>query len=285
MSSDPPRSGEMLQKEADLFREPIESLPDPCMRDRKPPAATPPGDGAPAEPEVAPFQIPFGDRRLQGDIFGPALPDIALVLHGAGQHHRGKMRPLRLELLERGLGTSAVDLIGHGETGGALLGSSLAERSRQVRAVIDGLGLADRGPLAILAASMGAHTAVDLVADYEVDRLVLVVPAMYGSAAHAVPFGDEFTAAIRRPDSWKDSIGWERLATFRGELLIIAGADDKVIPRGVIERYERGAPRARRSHLELVPKAGHLLFTELRQRHPEAVPPLVDAIADGLRQR
>ncbi len=236
-------------------------------------------------PTVEPFRVPFEGVALCGDVMGGALPDLALMLHGAGQHHRGKMEPLRRELAARGVGTCAVDLIGHGETGGELRSSSLAHRTRQVRAVIDALELVSRGPLALTAASMGAHTAVDLLAHYRVRALVLVVPAMYATAAHAVPFDAGFTEIIRRPQSWKDARGWERLAAFTGRLLVIVGAEDRVIPRGVIERYGRGAPNARESRLIEVPRVGHLLFSELREREPAQVPPLVDAMADTLRRR
>ncbi len=232
---------------------------------------------------IEPFQVPFDGASLRGDVLGGALPDLALMLHGAGQHHRGKMRALRDELAARGVGTCAVDLIGHGETGGELRESSLELRTRQVCAVIDALGLCARGALAVTAASMGAHTAVDLLDHYPVGRLVLVVPAMYASAAQEVPFGAGFTEIIRRPQSWRQARGWELLEGFTGCLLVIAGAEDKVIPRGVIERYRRGAPNAHRSEVIEVPNAGHLLFSELRERNPEAVPPLVDAMADALR--
>jgi hypothetical protein len=149
--------------------------------------------------------------------------------------------------------------------------------------VIDALGLSARAPLVVTAASMGAHTAVDLLDHYPVGALVLVVPAMYASAAQEVPFGAGFSEIIRRPRSWERARGWELLEGFTGRLLVIAGAEDDVIPRGVIERYRRGAPHARQSEVIEVPNAGHLLFSELRERDPEAVPPLVDAMADALR--
>ncbi len=236
------------------------------------------------QPTMDPFQIPFEGVLLQGDVLGGNLPDLAVMIHGGGQHHRGKMRPLRQELAERGVGTCAFDLIGHGQTGGELRTSSLAHRTRQVCAVIDALELGSRGPLAITAASMGAHTAVDLLHHYDVGSLVLVVPAMYASAAHDVAFDQGFTDIIRRPESWQQSLGWELLASYEGKLAVIAGVEDRVIPRGVIRRFHESASNACSKVLIDVQDTGHMLFSELRERAPEKVPPLVDVIVDTLRQ-
>jgi len=228
------------------------------------------------------FEVEFEGRALRGDAFGPDLPAQALLLHGGGKHHRGKMRPLRLDLLERGVGSWAFDFIGHGETGGELKTSSLAERTAQAVAVIDALGLAERGPLALSAASMGAHTAVDLLERYEVDRLVLVVPAMYATAAQAVRFDQGFTEIIRRPQSWRGARGWEILRRFRGRLLVVAAELDDVIPEGVVELYGSSATNASESSTLILDGVGHMCFTELRERDPAAMQRVVDRIADTL---
>jgi len=231
------------------------------------------------------FQVRFGERALAGDAYGPDLADQVLMLHGGGEHHRGKMRPLRLDLAERGVGSFAFDFVGHGETGGVLGTTSLRERSDQAAAVIDALGLAARGPMALSAASMGAHTAVDLLGRYRIDRLILVVPAMYATAAHDVRFDQGFSEVIRRPESWRDAAGWQRLRGYRGRLLVIAAELDTVIPKGVVELYTSCAAGAAENSAMTLAGVGHMCFTELRERDPAAMQRVVDRIAKTLRPR
>lgn len=229
------------------------------------------------------FAVDFEGRALIGEVLGPDLPAQVLMLHGGGEHHRGKMRPLRLDLAARGVGSCAFDCIGHGETGGELASSSLEQRTRQAAAVIDALDLTARGPLALSAASMGAHTAVELLEPYEVDRLVLVVPAMYAEAACRVRFGSGFSEIIRRPESWRDARGWQILRRFRGRLLVVAAELDDVIPAGVIELYATSATGAAQSRLITLEGIGHMCFTELRERDPAAMQRVVDQMAEVLR--
>ena len=223
------------------------------------------------------FEVRFGAHTLVGDELGADLPRRVLMLHGAGEAHRGKMLPLRRELEERGFGSVAFDFVGHGETGGELSRSSLAERTAQARVVIRERGL-DREPLAVIAASMGAHTAVMLTERVEVDRLVLVVPAMYATEAYGVRFDAGFTEIIRRPGSWETAYGWEVLGRFAGKLLVIAAERDAVIPGGVIDRYHEGATSAASRVLHTIPGVGHMCFTELRETDPAGMAPVLDVI-------
>jgi pimeloyl-ACP methyl ester carboxylesterase len=234
-------------------------------------------------PSKACFEVEFEGRALEGDVLGPDLPHRVLMLHGGGEHHRGKMHPLRLDLAERGVGSWAFDFIGHGETGGDLRTSSLEQRTEQAVAVIDALGLAEQGPLALSAASMGAHTAVELLERYDVDRLVLVVPAMYATAARSVRFDQGFSEIIRRPESWRDARGWEILGRFRGRLLVIAAELDDVIPKGVVELYGSSAINAAENRTLILEGVGHMCFTELRSNDPPAMQRVVDRIADLIR--
>jgi pimeloyl-ACP methyl ester carboxylesterase len=180
----------------------------------------------------------------------------------------------------RGIGSCAFDFLGHGESGGELTGSSLKARTEQAEAVIATQRLAK--PLKLMAASMGAYSAVRLTDRFPVAAMVLIVPAMYAAAAYAAPFGGSFRALIRQPDSWRASDAWEVLARFRGRLLVVAGECDTVIPRGVIRRIVDAAESAASRRLFIAPRASHRALTDLRANNPGELARVLDLIAETL---
>ncbi|MCJ7830777.1 MAG: alpha/beta hydrolase [Desulfobacterales bacterium] len=229
-----------------------------------------------------PFRVDFGDRALVGDVLTGDASARVLILHGAGNSERKRFEPLRRHLAARGISSCAFDFIGHGDTGGQLIGSSLEERTGQACRVIDAQAV--RRPLALVAASMGAYTAVKLLEHYPVEVLVLLVPAMYAAEAYRVPFGPGFSETIRRPESWQSSDAWALLAAYAGRLLIVAAENDTVIPPGVIRRLHDSAVRARDRRLCIVPGVSHFVFTELRARDPEGLARVQALIVGVLRE-
>lgn len=122
-----------------------------------------------------------------------------------------------------------------------------------------------REPLTLIAASMSAHTAIQLTQFFNVENLVLLVPAVYTRRAYHLPFGPEFSAAIRVPESWSESDAFDVLAGFRGNILVVAAECDDVIPFEVPQRIHASAGNARMRKLHVIPEAGHrLLFPQER---------------------
>ena len=199
------------------------------------------------------FEISFDHHRLKGDMWDDECR--AIVLHGAGQSSRERFSRLRAHLNTRGLPSVGFDFIGHGETGGRLTGSSLSSRTEQATAVIR---QTCKEPLTLIAASMGAYTAILLTRVFRVTNLVLLVPAVYTSRAYHLPFGPEFSAAIRTPYSWKDSDAFGILEAFTGNLLVVAAENDSVIPEEVIDMIRQSAVLARSRHVYTVPGSAHL---------------------------
>jgi pimeloyl-ACP methyl ester carboxylesterase len=228
------------------------------------------------------FQVNFGDRTLIGDILGPQNAPRVLVLHGAGKSNRGRFRTLREELIAKGISSAAFDFVGHGETGGDLKSSSLGSRTRQACRVVDSLNLPQ--PLAVIGASMSAYTAVKLLAHFQIKSLILLVPAMYASQAYTTPFNRGFSDIIRQPQSWVRSDAWRLLADFTGRLLIVAGENDQVIPRDVINRIYDSAVNAAERKLYIAPKASHFVFTDLRENNPAEFKYVFDQICTVLRK-
>jgi len=210
-----------------------------------------------------PFELPFGNNLLRGDRY--ATECRAIVLHGAGQSSRARFSRLRRSLHDNGLPTVSFDFIGHGETGGSLPGSTLHARTDQAAAVIR---YACREPLTLIAASMSGYTALKLLDACAVENLILLVPAVYTRRAYDLPFGPAFSAAIRRPGSWRDSDAFGLLSRFKGRLLIVAAETDDVIPREVVEGLFAAATEVESRHLHIVPGSRHLaLFPRDVDRH------------------
>lgn len=225
------------------------------------------------------FTTPFEQFTLRGDhIAGDCASDV-LVLHGAGQSARARLSMMRNSLQERNIGTTALDFIGHGDTGGELAQSSVASRTRQAQAVITSRQL--RRPLAVIGFSMGASNAIKLAQLDTVSSLVLIVPGVYTPEANDVPFGPEFSTVIRRERSWADTDAWEILSQFRGRLLVIAAENDIVIPREIPERLVASAINAQWRKLLIVERAEHRrLFSLLKEEDASRYEATIDLIAE-----
>jgi pimeloyl-ACP methyl ester carboxylesterase len=210
------------------------------------------------------FEIAFPGYALQGDRMRSEAGRDAFYLHGAGQSSRAGAYDTR-ELLQRhGVGTSAIDYIGHGETGGPLAASSLHCRLDQARALVRARHVS--GPLTLIGSSMGGYDAIKLSERLPVRSLILVVPAVFTPAAFDKPFGPAFSAVIRRHRSWDDTDAWDILSAFRGRLLVIAAEQDAVIPAEIPERIVASARAA--EHKELIVPRGTLhsrVFSVIRE--------------------
>jgi pimeloyl-ACP methyl ester carboxylesterase len=197
--------------------------------------------------------VPFGTTLLKGDLLGnPQL----IILHGAGQAtSRKNFSELRNSMLERQVGSAALDFIGHGETGGQLLGSSLQSRTAQSIDFIKNVSVTE--PLSLLGSSMSGYTAVRLTEFFNISSLILLVPAMYDRAAYTTPFGSEFSEIVRKPASWNDSDAWEILKKFKGHLLVISAELDEVIPFAVVEKIIKSAVSAASVQHKVIESKGH----------------------------
>ncbi|MBN2005269.1 MAG: alpha/beta fold hydrolase [Anaerolineae bacterium] len=214
------------------------------------------------------FTINFERHLIKGDVFRPEKCATTLVmLHGAGMGTRDRYRDFRTRLAQRSLGSVAFDFVGFGETGGDVGESSLQSRTEQACAVIKALGL--NPPLRLFGASMGGYTAVKLLEFYPVESAILFVPAMYDIAAYSVPFGEEFSKIIRKPESWVASDAWKILQKFRGRLLVVAAGQDNIIPHDVIRRIAEAAANTAEREIYTVRQSPHLLIHYLSQDERE----------------
>ncbi|MEE4606927.1 MAG: alpha/beta fold hydrolase [Desulfobacteraceae bacterium] len=222
------------------------------------------------------FELPFENEILRGDAYAERCDTI--VLHGAGKSSRARFSRLREGLNANGIPTVSFDFIGHGETGGALVGSSLQGRTAQAAAVIRHRGCE---PLTLIGASMGAYTAIKLAETFSVDNLILLVPAVYTPQAYETPFGPAFSTVIRVPGSWQDSDAFRILEEFKGNLLVTAAEADAVIPMAVIQKIQASAHQAETNRLHIVPESRHLSLFPTQQDFQLALDMMVDVCRGG----
>jgi len=226
-----------------------------------------PSGQAPSTAVRTPFAVAHGPAVLHGSQLGrpPGERPRLLSLHGGGQTDHRRMDYLLEPLAAAGWASAAFDHIGHGTTGGSLLGSSLQDRLAQARSVIGALGL--QRPGALLATSMGGHIACRLLDELQPRLLVLFSPAAYVAEAESLPFGPAFQQALRSSTGFAASPAFAALRRFRGRLLLVWGEHDGVIPPAVQALYARSAATAQVEVLHL-PGADHRLHLWLQQ-HPQ----------------
>ncbi|MBF5005817.1 alpha/beta fold hydrolase [Diaphorobacter caeni] len=196
----------------------------------------------------------FEGRMIYSDSLSTGTGGYALCIHGGGASGSTTYQGLRQFLLNHGVGSTALDCIGHGRTGGRFEDSSLASREQQILTVAQQQAIA---PTILVGASMGAYNAILLAKQLGVHHLVLVVPGIYVPDAFHIPFGPEFTATIRRERSWEDSDAWNAISEFTGRLLVVAAELDEVIPAEIPQKLISSATRAEFSQLVTVPEAKH----------------------------
>jgi len=225
------------------------------------------------------FDVPFQTTLLRGSrCTPPAATQTAVVLHGGGTSTADGLAELRDFLHARQIATLAFDAVGHGRTGGAQLGTTLAQRVQQVVAVVQSQGMRPDS-VALLGFSMGAYVAAKAATQLGVARLCLAIPAAYATRAYEVPFGPQFSQILRTPGSWRQSDAFDLVADFQGHLLVVSAEEDQVVPQEIPHTYvKRAAQSASRQH-HIIARAGHKL-SEHYAREPQARQDVYRLMAD-----
>ncbi|MBB5392178.1 MULTISPECIES: alpha/beta fold hydrolase [unclassified Herbaspirillum] len=178
-----------------------------------------------------------------------------LFLHGAGQSTRERQWPLRETLAQRGCASAAIDFSGHGRST-ALTPNSLAKRVDEAQAALERF---TQAPRTIVGVSMSGEIAMRLACRPEnrIAHLVTIVGAIYDGAAFNLPFGPGFSAALRRPDSWRDADSLALIRSYRGRITLIRASQDKVIPKEIAELIAANAHAAKQCRIVDLPGVDH----------------------------
>lgn len=202
-----------------------------------------------------------GNEDLSGQIVSlhhDSHPEI-LFLHGAGQATKERALPIMEKLAEAGIDSFSFDFSGHGESTGILNASSLKKRVAEANEALKYLD--DAKEWSICAFSMGGHIALELLKTHpKIKNLFLFYPGIYTQEAYNVPFDERFSTIIRQENSWQNAMVVDSLESFAGNLLVVIGENDKVIPKGVIEMIDKKSTNAVKKEIIWVPNAEHLLL-------------------------
>ncbi|MFJ3059121.1 alpha/beta fold hydrolase [Herbaspirillum sp. NPDC087042] len=198
-----------------------------------------------------------GEETLAADILRGAAgqPVHTLVLHGAGQGHRQRQWPLREALALGSHASAAIDFSGHGQSS-AHRPNSLRKRLDEAQAALERLTVA---PRTVVGVSMSGEIAMRLACRPEnhITHLITIVGAIYDGAAFELPFGPAFSAALRRPESWRDAASLALMRHYTGRITLIRAADDAVIPHEVAELIRQHAVAARQCRIVDLPGVDH----------------------------
>lgn len=168
------------------------------------------------------------------------VPDVErappVFVVGGARSDFTRLNPLLYRLQRQGIGSLSGNLSGHSKA--AEPGAPAATLAiNQQEALRFQRHIAPRCRT-LLGHSLGGAVALKLAAQLpEIDKLVLVCPAVYPDAAHHAPFGPAFTAAIRTPFGFLDCDSYAFLRQFQGRVLLVIGEYDGLNSRA----YGQGA--------------------------------------------
>lgn len=188
--------------------------------------------------------------------------------HGAGLSNKDRCLPIMPPIIDAGINVLTLDFSGHGASSGDLKKSSLKKRVEEGQAAIEKFSKREN-PLIVCGASMGGYIAIKMLEFYDLKSLILFCPALYDKNAYNVRFDQGFTEIIRTPDSWKNSDVLDLLKKFKGNILIITGTKDEIIPSDVIELIMRHTPNAAKKELYWIPECPHKIFNWLSDKEDE----------------
>ena len=114
---------------------------------------------------------------------------------------------------------------------------------------------------------------------YSVDTLILFCPALYDGRAYDVQFDQGFSEIIRQHESWRNTDVIKTLEAFTGNLLLVLGEKDTVIPAGVIDIIDRHTPNVRKKELYTIADCPHKIALWMMDR-PEERARLQDKILE-----
>lgn len=148
-----------------------------------------------------------------------------LFVVGGARSDFTRLNPLLYRLQRQGIGSLTGNLSGHSQASepGAsapTLAINLQEARRFHRHIAERCRT-------LVGHSLGGAIALKLAAQLpDIDKLVLICPAVYPDNAHDAPFGPAFSAAIRKPYAFLDCDSYAFLRQFQGRVLLVIGEYD-----------------------------------------------------------
>lgn len=212
-----------------------------------------------------------GTKKLYGlisDTNAYKFPSI-LFLHGSGRKYGKEAVLYLINRLRKKLNYNFLtfDFSGCGESTGYFKGSSLKKRFFEA---IQATQILSKPPVIAIGTSMGGYIAIKLLEKFKIETLILFCPAVYDQSAFNVDFNKGFTEIIRIQDSWKNSDIFLSLKKYKGNILLIIGEKDEIIPKELISVIFESATNVKKKELVIISNCPHDIHTWLAHNHIEA---------------
>jgi len=198
-------------------------------------------------------------QKLVGTLYkAPNEKASVLLLAGGANRPRleGYYPPWQEYFLSRGITTFNFDFRGVGDAEGNLNKTNLNTRVEDAKAALEILKQnSQTDNIYLLGTSMGGPVAIR-TANPSVKGVLLAAPAAYSEEARDKNFGPDFSLAIRKPESWKDSPEFEELKKYNGKTFLLYGDKDEVIPSDLLLTYAE-IVKSQNGQVVVLENAGH----------------------------
>ena len=209
-----------------------------------------------------------GERLAATKVYAASnRPPSVISLHGLGvKTTRNRIRYLLDFLAGHGLSSVCFDFSGNGESTGTMERSCLRRQGGQEQPTLIGT-------------SMGADLAASLTPVLRPRNLILFSPAAYPEEAADLKFDEDFV----RPGPYANSPAFKAMDGFTGNLLVVSGRQDVVVPKEVVDRYLESACRASLKRVIWFEDCDHWVHAWL-ERHDEQRAAVMQAVLAMLTQ-
>ncbi|OTT71903.1 alpha/beta hydrolase [Acinetobacter baumannii] len=169
------------------------------------------------------FLHDFGTYELEAKFnYCDGFPQkIALLIHG-GNSDLSSLSPLENLLRSKNIGTLSFNLSGLNNTSETK--SSLSQNINESMVFYRLLKKVD----IVIGYSLGGYIAINLAKKFQIDRLILLCPAIYSDQAVKKMYGTEFKDEISKPYSFYSSSIWLFLMEYKREITIVYGELDGI---------------------------------------------------------
>ena len=233
--------------------------------------------------------IAVGTARVHGRLLhaaGDAPAPGVVFVHGWGSSQRqGLAKAKRLQAL--GCACLTFNLRGHARTWRQRATVTRSENLADLVAAYDclaGRAEVDAERIGVVGSSYGGYLAVLLAAERKLSWLALEAPAIYKDGDFDRPkrelnLDGDLPGYRRRRLTPAGNRALRTAARFTGDVLLVEGERDQVVPHAVLDNYRRAFKGARSLTHVVIPEADHGL-TQSRWRQAYSA-----ALADWVRPR